>query len=151
MPWGGREHYCSWRCLRCDPSSGNVTELRLSSSRLAGSLPAPIFAELPSLVTINLSANAVAGPLPITLWRLAQLKALDLTGNRLRGERSPRSPPTPPARWQLLLPHRHRRRHLLLHLHHHLHHLLILHLLPRHLLLLRHRAQASSPLPTSPS
>ena len=82
--WDAQQHYCTWRCLRCD-ETGKVTHLRLAETNMQGSLPAALFSSLPSLISVNMSANYLNGELPQAVWKLGALEELDLANNQLSG------------------------------------------------------------------
>uniref|UniRef100_A0A7I4AHJ9 Protein kinase domain-containing protein n=1 Tax=Physcomitrium patens TaxID=3218 RepID=A0A7I4AHJ9_PHYPA len=74
--------------VTCDPASGLITKLNLSSMGLRGKLPPQIGTfkslELLDLTTYNSSLgfpNQIVGPLPDELGNLAQLKYFNVTGN----------------------------------------------------------------------
>ncbi|XXG52033.1 hypothetical protein AAC387_Pa03g0457 [Persea americana] len=115
--WRGGTDCCSWLGVRCDPSTGRVTELDIDSKideewgdwYLNASLLLP-FEELQSLSSyhnalrgfideeeltrlrnlemLDLSANNLMGPIPPSIGSLTSLKFLDLSWNRYNGSRS---------------------------------------------------------------
>lgn len=74
--------HCRWYGIKCQ--NGRVTEMRLGSAGLGGSLP-PIFSNLTSLQILNLSSNSFSGGLPKSLGDLKNLQTLDLSFNKLKG------------------------------------------------------------------
>ncbi|XP_002980652.2 receptor-like protein 51 isoform X1 [Selaginella moellendorffii] len=60
-----------------------LRELKISNSSLKGELPKTWPAK--NLTSIDLSLNAIQGPLPSLLGELEQLQSLELTGNNLTG------------------------------------------------------------------
>jgi hypothetical protein len=76
-----------WPGVRCDVA-GNIVALRLPRCGLVGSLPTGFGLGLRGLVTLDLSANLLTGPLPASLFDAAAVPSLariDLGGNLFTG------------------------------------------------------------------
>ncbi|KAG6434564.1 hypothetical protein SASPL_106202 [Salvia splendens] len=71
--------HCSWSGVQCS-LNGAVVELNLSHMNLSGRVPDEIQL-LQSLTSLNLSSNAFACPLPLSLANLTALEAIDLSQN----------------------------------------------------------------------
>lgn len=88
LNWSLSDDCCSWEGVGCD-GSGRVTNLRLPSRRLVGSLP-PDIVNLTSLSQLSLSHNWLSGPLPDGFFvSFNRLRVVDLSWNRLSGELAP--------------------------------------------------------------
>ncbi|KAL3632133.1 hypothetical protein CASFOL_025117 [Castilleja foliolosa] len=86
LDWSLSVDCCDWEGISCDGSSGRVTNLRLPSRRLVGSI-SPSILNLTSLTQLSLSHNSLSGPLPARFFQtLNQLQVIDLSQNRLIGE-----------------------------------------------------------------
>ncbi len=72
-----------WHGVTTD-DAGRVTRLELTENALAGPLPAAL-GSLSSLESLDLGQNALAGPLPAALGSLSNLESLDLGVNELTG------------------------------------------------------------------
>ena len=75
---------CSWYGVECDDGGAHVISLSLSENNLAGPLPAEL-ADLPHLRYLRLEFNLLTGPIPPSLGTLSALEVLDLSGNQLGG------------------------------------------------------------------
>ena len=64
--------------------NGNLRSLRMSSSRIFGTIPSDL-GSLPKLVNIDIPRNALSGSIPASLSMLTQLTRLDVFMNRLQG------------------------------------------------------------------
>lgn len=71
---------CSWVGVTC--ADGHVDNLALFFNNLQGQLPAAL-ADLPRLRVLDLHNNAITGPIPPEIGRLANLVQLDLSVNQL--------------------------------------------------------------------
>lgn len=80
--WLNTKTTCSWYGVTC--SGGRVTELRLQSNGLKGTLPAAL-GNLSALTWLELQFNDLNGSIPSTLGDLAQLTELSLYQNQLTG------------------------------------------------------------------
>ncbi|TKY66812.1 Receptor protein kinase HSL1 [Spatholobus suberectus] len=99
---------CRWRGVTCDPRTAAVSAVALPNAGLSGPFPAAL-CRLPSLSSLDLSSNlinsslaavslcrrlrlldlsenALVGPIPDSLAGLAALRHLDLSGNNLSGD-----------------------------------------------------------------
>ncbi|CAN6181244.1 unnamed protein product [Urochloa humidicola] len=77
---------CGWAGVTCSPSGGEVTGVTLHGLNLHGSLSASLCGgALPRLAVLNVSRNALSGPIPPGLAGCAALEVLDLSTNALRG------------------------------------------------------------------
>ena len=72
-----------WHGVTTD-DAGRVKRLELTENALAGPLPAAL-GSLSSLESLDLGQNALAGPLPAALGSLSNLESLDLGVNELTG------------------------------------------------------------------
>ena len=85
--WTGRANWLSdrpvseWHGITTD-ENGRVTELRLSTNNLSGTVPD--LSALKQLLTLDLGANGLTGPFP-DVSALTNLGALDLTSNDISG------------------------------------------------------------------
>ncbi|KAI4381755.1 hypothetical protein MLD38_007800 [Melastoma candidum] len=75
---------CDWRGVSCG-GSGRVTDLRLPSIGLSGTLPDQAFSNLTDLERLSLRSNSLSGPLPSSLSLLADLRTLFLQSNAFSG------------------------------------------------------------------
>eukprot|EP00850_Spirogloea_muscicola_P016749 SM000138S00056 [mRNA] locus=s138:217995:223371:- [translate_table: standard] len=86
LDWSG-QHPCrdSWSGVVCDNSHPqHVVGLLLGSMRLYGDIPAAIF-KLKQLRTLDLSTNGISGSIPEWLGHLSSLQTLELEHNHLTG------------------------------------------------------------------
>lgn len=74
---------CSWARVLCN-TGGLVTDLRLTSLNLSGTLP-PDVSVLKSLTSLQLTSNLVSGTLPRTIGALTALQSLVLRANAMSG------------------------------------------------------------------
>ncbi len=85
----GTETTPPWYGVRCSESGTAVTALDLSSNNLNGVLTFPLsreeLAALEALAAIDLTDNALSGPLPGALGELRGLRELSLGGNQFQG------------------------------------------------------------------
>ncbi|OAY84298.1 putative LRR receptor-like serine/threonine-protein kinase IRK [Ananas comosus] len=79
------ESPCSWAGVACDHRSGRVTELALAGLGLAGELQPRGLLQLQSLQRLSLARNGFSGALNPSLARIKTLAAVDLSGNALSG------------------------------------------------------------------
>ncbi|KAH6821828.1 Leucine-rich receptor-like protein kinase family protein [Perilla frutescens var. hirtella] len=88
LNWSLPDDCCSWEGVGCD-GSGRVTNLRLPSRRLVGSI-SPAILNLTGLSQLSLSHNWLSGPLPDGFFAsLNRLRVVDLSWNRISGELAP--------------------------------------------------------------
>ena len=80
--WLVTETPCTWVGVMC--YTGHVTELRLYSNQLSGSMPGAL-GDLQSLHLLDLSHNQLSGSIPPELENVAVLYWLDLSYNQLTG------------------------------------------------------------------
>jgi len=73
----------AWFGITCDSANTHVVSIYLPQNNLSGSLPASLGA-LTSLQTLNVSTNALTGPIP-SLAALTALQNVSLEENTLRG------------------------------------------------------------------
>ncbi|KAL9230046.1 hypothetical protein vseg_005440 [Gypsophila vaccaria] len=75
---------CNWYGIRCDGDS-RVTELRIESVRLEGSLPSNLQA-LKHLTGIVLSSTNLSGEIPKAFGEYSELKLIDISENGITGK-----------------------------------------------------------------
>ncbi|CAM8963119.1 unnamed protein product [Rhodiola kirilowii] len=82
--WVGPD--CSnWTGVACEPRSGRVLTLNLTSANLSGQIH-PSLCSLSLLVNLVLFGNWFHGPIPACLGSLSELQVLDFGRNRFSGE-----------------------------------------------------------------
>lgn len=75
---------CGWYGVTCDSSGHNVTGIALASNSLSGDLSeAEELFEIVSLENVDLSNNALVGPVALGLGKMPRLEVLDLSRNVL--------------------------------------------------------------------
>ncbi|GKE28648.1 phytosulfokine receptor 1-like protein, partial [Tanacetum coccineum] len=74
---------CDWVGITCDASSGRIVRLDLPNKRLSGLLPVSLF-NLALLEEVDLSGNFFDEVLPVSV-NLPALQVLDVSDNNLRG------------------------------------------------------------------
>ncbi|TVU47878.1 hypothetical protein EJB05_07494 [Eragrostis curvula] len=82
--WNSTTPTCQWQGVTCE--SGRVVELRLPGAGLMGNLPSNVLGNLTALRTLSLRYNALTGPVPDDVSRLAELRAIYLQHNGFSGE-----------------------------------------------------------------
>ena len=69
--WGGGTSYCTpWFGLTCDTTNSIIISMNLNTNNLVGTIP-NIWANMPSLTSLDLSGNSLVGPLPPSFDSLA--------------------------------------------------------------------------------
>ncbi|KAJ8537112.1 hypothetical protein K7X08_035513 [Anisodus acutangulus] len=76
----GSHIWCSWSGINCDKKTNQITSLDLSKRNLSGTIPEDI-RNLVHLHHLNLSGNALEGPLRTVLFEFRFLKTLDISRN----------------------------------------------------------------------
>ncbi|CAN6921475.1 unnamed protein product [Brassica oleracea] len=85
--WANNTECCNWKGITCDPKSGEVIELDLSSSNLGGQLHSVSSLQtLSYLTTLDLSGNDFSGHIPSSIGDLSNLTFLDLSDNHFSGQ-----------------------------------------------------------------
>uniref|UniRef100_A0A7N0R9P2 non-specific serine/threonine protein kinase n=1 Tax=Kalanchoe fedtschenkoi TaxID=63787 RepID=A0A7N0R9P2_KALFE len=79
---------CSWVGITCSPG-GDITHIHLSGMSLAGTLLHFPFHHFTRLASLNLSRNALSGPLHPHISNLSGLSSLDLSRNNFFGQLPP--------------------------------------------------------------
>src|SRR5262245_35439853 len=64
---------CGWSGVTCDAGGAHVTGLRLQDRNISGTLPEAL-GNLSDLQILDLSGNALSGPIPASLGRMFQLR-----------------------------------------------------------------------------
>uniref|UniRef100_A0A0D9WUN3 non-specific serine/threonine protein kinase n=1 Tax=Leersia perrieri TaxID=77586 RepID=A0A0D9WUN3_9ORYZ len=85
--WLG-EACCGWDGVSCDAATGRVTALRLPNRGLAGPIPPPASIPLAALQDLDLSHNALTGPISAALLLAGagiSLRTANLSSNLLSG------------------------------------------------------------------
>ncbi|XP_002984595.2 LRR receptor-like serine/threonine-protein kinase GSO2 [Selaginella moellendorffii] len=82
--WSPQSSCCEWSGIKCDGASGRVSELKLESLGLTGTL-SPELGSLSHLRTLNVHGNSMDGPIPSTFGKLLRLEVLDLGTNFFSG------------------------------------------------------------------
>ncbi|XP_073526191.1 uncharacterized protein [Phyllobates terribilis] len=86
MPlWNDSAHFCEWYGVTCSSRHQRVTQLRLLSLKLRGSIP-PHIGNLSFLHILELTNNDLIHQIPEEIGALKRLKVLDLMNNSLGGE-----------------------------------------------------------------
>ena len=75
---------CMWPTLACNETTGMVSEIKMASLSLNGSLPTEL-GLLSSITKIDLGENQVIGSIPDDLFRLTDLRFLYMESNQLTG------------------------------------------------------------------
>ncbi|PKA59865.1 putative LRR receptor-like serine/threonine-protein kinase [Apostasia shenzhenica] len=75
---------CRWAGISCD-SDGRVTGIDLRDSNISGEIYSS-FSALPALVSLDLSANSLTGPVPPDLNQCRGLRYLNVSHNLINGE-----------------------------------------------------------------
>ncbi|XP_040385076.1 receptor protein-tyrosine kinase CEPR2-like [Oryza brachyantha] len=83
--WTNATSPCRFLGVRCDRSTGAVTELSLSSMNLSGRIP-PAIGALAALTRLELDSNSLSGSVPPELGNCTRLRFLNLSCNGLTGE-----------------------------------------------------------------
>ncbi len=85
--WDDAQALGSWSHVTFE--AGAVVRVELAAQSLRGTLPSHVFRPLRWLRVINLSANALAGPIPLSIARCEDLRVLDIARNELSGHVPP--------------------------------------------------------------
>ncbi|KAL5204877.1 hypothetical protein ABZP36_009748 [Zizania latifolia] len=83
--WTNGTSPCRFLGVRCNPVTGMVTEISLSSMNLSGKM-SPAISGLPVLTRLELDSNSLTGSVPPGLNNCTQLRFLNLSSNSLTGE-----------------------------------------------------------------
>lgn len=75
--------YC-WKGIVCDPSSGQLSVVRLESKNLSGPIPNEL-STIQSIKFFFLGENALEGATPLGINNITNLEALHLNDNKLTG------------------------------------------------------------------
>lgn len=86
--WNESVHFCNWIGVTCGRLHQRVTNLKLSSLQLVGSL-SPFVGNLTFLTGINLELNYFNSQIPHEIGNLFRLRHLNLTNNSFSGEIPP--------------------------------------------------------------
>ncbi|KAL6645573.1 hypothetical protein ACP70R_017181 [Stipagrostis hirtigluma subsp. patula] len=82
--WNSTTPTCQWQGVTCE--NGRVVELRLPGAGLMGTLPSGVLGNLSALRTLSLRYNALTGPIPDDISRMAELRAIYFQHNSFSGE-----------------------------------------------------------------
>jgi hypothetical protein len=83
--WLSVNHECDWYGLECDNDSEIITKVNLTANDLAGVLPVELFA-LTELTGLSMDHNKnIGGPIPSEIGKLSKLTYLDMDDNYLDG------------------------------------------------------------------
>ncbi|KAB1226147.1 hypothetical protein CJ030_MR1G023904 [Morella rubra] len=82
--WNDTVHYCQWHGVTCGRRHQRVTELRLTSQKLMGSI-SPFVGNLSFLRSLYLENNSFTHQIPPEIGRLCRLQLLHLQNNLLGG------------------------------------------------------------------
>ncbi|XP_062156006.1 probable LRR receptor-like serine/threonine-protein kinase At3g47570 [Alnus glutinosa] len=82
--WNDTTHFCLWHGVTCGRRHQRVTELRLPSQKLVGSI-SPFIGNLSFLRLLHLSNNSFTHQIPPEIGRLHRLEKLRLANNSLDG------------------------------------------------------------------
>ncbi|KAI5430547.1 hypothetical protein KIW84_034939 [Lathyrus oleraceus] len=82
--WSGNNS-CNWLGVSCTEDSMSVSEIRLTTMGLKGTLESLNFSSLPNILTLDLSVNLFTGSIPPHIQMLSKLSYLDLGDNKLSG------------------------------------------------------------------
>ncbi|XP_059457827.1 probable LRR receptor-like serine/threonine-protein kinase At3g47570 [Corylus avellana] len=82
--WNDTTHFCHWRGVTCGRRHQRVTELRLSSQKLVGSI-SPSIGNLSFLRLLNLSKNSFSHKIAPQIGHLRRLLILQLSNNSFGG------------------------------------------------------------------
>ncbi len=74
----------SWARITCNAGGTAVTQVRLYTNNLTGSIASVVLADLPSLQRFDVSSNHLSGSLP-ALAGLSTLQGIDASNNQLTG------------------------------------------------------------------
>lgn len=84
--WGSDTDHCTWYGVVClEHDHNQTTQLSLKSNNLVGELPLNMGHGLGDLKTLDLSGNAISGPIPESISSITQLRFLYLQNNKLQG------------------------------------------------------------------
>ncbi|KAL8144557.1 hypothetical protein V2J09_017589 [Rumex salicifolius] len=83
--WKGNDACNDWDHVTCDSTKKFVTGVNFAKQGFEGTI-SPMFANLTSLTTLDLSDNKLYGKIPDSLLSLRQLKNFDVSSNNLTGK-----------------------------------------------------------------
>ena len=75
LVWQGK----TWQGITCNSSDSSITALELQDYQIKGSLPGDLFADLDSLLTLQLERNRITGVIPEVQYVVHSLSLLPLS------------------------------------------------------------------------
>ncbi|KAK4341023.1 hypothetical protein RND71_039524 [Anisodus tanguticus] len=82
--WKYSDSPCKFHGIKCDHTTGLVTEISLDNKSLSGVISPSIYV-LKSLTSLVLPSNSLYGNIPTELANCTNLKVLNVTGNNMNG------------------------------------------------------------------